>query len=218
MTPGRTTSHAGKVKHPQFVLFLILLLLTVGALNLIMDAGRAILFGFDFAAVVFIVATFASMRGASPEHLRAAAVRNDAGRLLLLLIAAIALLVILIVVGVELGRPGEGDAPRIALVVLTLAIAWLFGNLVYALHYAHIFYDPGPEGGDHEGLAFPRTRQPDFLDFCYFALVIGMTFQVSDVAIVSRRIRRAATIHGLVAFFFNIGVVTLTVNVVASAI
>jgi uncharacterized membrane protein len=104
------------------------------------------------------------------------------------------------------------------LVVATLTIAWLFGNMVCALHYAHMFYDPAPGGGDHAGLVFPGTERPDFQDFCYFASVLGMTFQVSDVQIVSSRIRRAATVHALVAFFFNIGVVALAVNVVAAAI
>lgn len=89
---------------------------------------------------------------------------------------------------------------------------------MYAVHYAHMFYDRDAGGGDHKGLNFPGTEQPVFQDFCYFAFVLGMTFQVSDVEIASHRLRRTATLHALVAFSFNIGVVALTVNVVASAI
>ena len=40
------------------------------------------------------------------------------------------------------------------------------------------------------GLNFPGDNEPDYLDFLYFSLVIGMTSQVSDVAITSKVIRR----------------------------
>lgn len=207
-----------KLQHPFFVLFLVLLVPSAAALVPLIGIERAVLLAFDFAAAIFVGASFLKMRRASPDRLRATAARNDSGRPFLLLVAAVALLVVLMVVGLELERPGSSDGPRVVLVAATLTIAWLFGNMVYAFHYAHMFYDPGPGGGDHAGLVFPRTEQPDFQDFCYFACVLGMTFQVSDVQIVSSRIRRTAMAHGLVAFFFNIGVVALTVNVVASAI
>jgi uncharacterized membrane protein len=53
------------------------------------------------------------------------------------------------------------------------------------------------------------------LDFFYFSLVLGMTFQVSDVQITSRKLRRMATLHGLLSFLFNTVIVALTVNLVA---
>lgn len=206
-----------KLKHPFFLLFLTLLLLSIPTLSLTLDPERAVLLGFDFSAGVFIVTNFLSLGAATPALLRSSAARNDAGRSLLLLVAATTLLVVLFIVGIELGQHRTRQATDVALEVLTLAIAWLFGNFVYALHYAHMYYDSDP-GGDHGGLAFPGTDQPSWWDFCYFALVLGMTFQVSDVQILSKRIRRTVTVHSLVAFFFNIGVVALTVNIVASAI
>jgi uncharacterized membrane protein len=200
-----------------FLLFLVLLL--VGCLVLPPLAGweRGVLIAFDGAAALFIGATFAVIGRSEPHGLRRLAERNDAGRWLLLLVAAAAVLITLVLLGLELGAHHRVDSRQIVLIVVTLIVAWLFGNLIFAVHYTHMFYDPAPMGGDHEGLAFPGGGEPDFLDFCYFAFVIGMTFQVSDVAIASRRIRRVATVHALIAFFFNIGVVALTVNVVASA-
>lgn len=213
-----TSGRARKLQHPFFVLFLALLIVSAGALFPFLRLERALLLAFDFSAAIFVGASFLKMRRASPDELRATAARNDSGRAFLLLIAVIVSLVVLVVVGLELDLPGDSDAPRVALVAATLAIAWLFGNMVFAIHYAHMFYDPGPGGGDHAGLIFPRTEQPIFEDFCYFACVLGMTFQVSDVQIASSRIRRTAMVHGLVAFFFNISIVALTVNVVAGAI
>jgi uncharacterized membrane protein len=67
------------------------------------------------------------------------------------------------------------------------------------LHYAHEFYDQSGVGG----LAFPSgAEEPDYWDFVYFALVIGMTSQVSDVGITT----------------FNAALLALTVNIAASAI
>jgi uncharacterized membrane protein len=217
MQGQREGSGTMRLRHPFFLLFLALLF--AGSLLLSPSVGweRGILVAFDAAAAVFIALTFAGMAGSEPGRLRRLAERNDAGRWLLLLAAAAAVLVTLVLVGVELGADRRADLGQIALIVLTLVIAWLFGNLIFAVHYTHMFYDPVPTGGDHAGLDFPGGDEPDFLDFCYFSFVIGMTFQVSDVEIASRRIRRVATMHALIAFLFNIGVVALTVNVVASA-
>jgi uncharacterized membrane protein len=45
-----------------------------------------------------------------------------------------------------------------------------------------------------------------------------MTFQVSDVEITSRRIRRLALFHALIAFAFNTAIVALSINIVAGLI
>jgi len=53
------------------------------------------------------------------------------------------------------------------------------------------------------------------MDFFYFALVRGMTFQVSDVQITARLLRRLASLHGLLGFLFNTIIIALTVNIAA---
>lgn len=209
---------AGGIKHVFFLLFLLLMVAIVAVLVPFAGLAPAFLIGFDTAAALFILLTAARMGPASPDRLRLNAARNDAGRVLLLLLVALLLAVILVVVVGEMGKEGRSSGREVMLVAATLTIAWTFGNLVCALHYAHMFYDVRPGGGDHAGLLFPGTEAPDFSDFCYFAFVLGMTFQVSDVQIFSRRIRRTATAHALLAFFFNIGVVALTVNLIAGAI
>ena len=103
----------------------------------------------------------------------------------------------------------------IALIIATLLIAWLFSNMVYALHYAHLFYSQD-KGGDVGGLDFPGDGDPDYGDFIYFAFTLGMTFQTSDVAIPGRPIRRTAILHCFAAFVFNIGVLAFTINVLGN--
>ena len=106
---------------------------------------------------------------------------------------------------------------RVALVAATLFLSWLVTHVLFALRYAHEFYaqdeaPPKPDGG----LEFPGEETPDYWDFFYFSIVLGMTFQVSDVQITSRKLRRLATAHGLIGFLFNTVIVALTVNIAAS--
>ena len=73
----------------------------------------------------------------------------------------------------------------------------------------------GAAHGATAGSKFPGGPAAGLLDFLYFALVLGMTFQVSDVQITSRKLRRLATAHGLIGFLFNTVIVALTVNIAA---
>jgi uncharacterized membrane protein len=67
-------------------------------------------------------------------------------------------------------------------------------------------------------LQFPGKQQPDYLDFVYFSFIVGMTFQVSDVNISSRRIRRVCLFHALMSFTFNTAILALSINVVSGMI
>lgn len=114
--------------------------------------------------------------------------------------------------------PGFSKQWHVALVAATLLLSWLVTHVVFALRYAHEYYatDNTPGPGIDGGLEFPGGQPPDYWDFCYFSLVLGMTFQVSDVQITSRKLRRLALAHGLVGFLFNTVIVALTVNIAAS--
>lgn len=166
--------------------------------------------GFDIASLLFF-ALCVPLLVHKAEHIRIAACRNDANRVVLLLITAAVMAVILAAV-FSVMRHSDASQPRlVALVVTTLALAWLFSNWVYALHYAHLFYSEG-EQGDCGGLEYPGTEEPDYSDFIYFAFGLGMTFQTSDVNITRREFRRVATLHCLAAFVFNLGVLAFTIN------
>nr|MBP6652426.1 DUF1345 domain-containing protein [Xylophilus sp.] len=59
---------------------------------------------------------------------------------------------------------------------------------------------------------------PDYFDFMYYAYVVGMTSQVSDVQVTSRVMRRLTLVHGILSFAFNMLVLALSINVVAGAV
>ena len=102
-----------------------------------------------------------------------------------------------------------------ALAIGTVVLSWCFTHTIFALHYAHGFYG---ENLRKSGLKFPGEGQPDYWDFVYFAFVIGMTFQVSDVAITHKSIRRTVVAHGALSFFFTAAIISVTVNIAANVI
>ncbi|MDE2007951.1 MAG: DUF1345 domain-containing protein, partial [Rhodospirillales bacterium] len=116
-------------------------------------------------------------------------------------------------------RPGAARDLRIALVAATLLLSWLMMHTTFAFRYAHEYYtaERAPPAFD-AGLEFPGETAPDYMDFYYFSLVLGMTFQVSDVQITARKLRRLATLHGLLSFLFNTVILALTVNIAAGLV
>jgi uncharacterized membrane protein len=111
------------------------------------------------------------------------------------------------------GVPPSVRNTKIAAVAITLALSWLLTHAAFALRYAHEFYTRTGDAAEVDGgLDFPSEKRPDYWDFFYFSAVLGMTFQVSDVQITSRKLRRLATVHGMLGFLFNTVIVALTVN------
>lgn len=198
----------------RYGLFLLLLTLAV-PLALHLPWHAAAMAGFDGAATVFLLACLPMLR-MEAGTMRRAAVANDANRGLMLLLTGIVAIVILIAVGVAVTQHGTAAPSRIALVLGTLAIAWLFTNTIYALHYAHIFYLADQAGRDRGGLDFPERDEPDYWDFLYFAFTLGMTFQTSDVSITAPAVRKVVLAHCIAAFVFNLGVIAFTINVIGN--
>jgi uncharacterized membrane protein len=114
--------------------------------------------------------------------------------------------------------PPASRGLHVALVATTLLLSWLVTQALFALRYAHEYYSrsAGADGKVDGGLTFPGDKRPDYWDFVYFALVLGMTFQVSDVQITSRKLRRLATAHGFISFLYNTIILALSVNIAAS--
>lgn len=125
----------------------------------------------------------------------------------LALIAAVGSVVVVV------GEAAAGGGGPAVLALVTVALSWLFVHVIFAFHYAHVFYSPGTKEKDRGGLLFPGDdAEPDYWDFLHFSLIIGVASQTADVQIADRGIRRTSTVHSLSAFVFNTVVVALTVN------
>lgn len=212
---ARSTTIGNHLAPPRFLLFLALLALGwAGGISLL-GLEQGLMIDFDLAALGFLVSCVPLFNDEA-EHMRRAACDNDANRLLLLVISVILSLVVLAAVARQLHDKQSLGPFGVALIIATLVIAWTFANAVYALHYAHLFYSRDDGGKDRAGLDFPgEKRDPDYADFAYFAFTLGVALQTGDVCITSPHIRVVAIVHCVAAFFFNLGVLALTINILA---
>jgi uncharacterized membrane protein len=175
--------------------------------------ASALLLSFDLGALLYLGMLTRMFNRANAEHMRRQAHAQDTGRRSTLWVAVALSTVVLVALSTELHAAKSGGAQAMGVAALSIVLSWLFMNTMYALHYAHGYY--GDFGNQREGLDFPGTKQPDYWDFVYFAFVIGMCFQVSDVQITSRTLRRTALQHSVVAFFFNVFIIAISVNIAA---
>ena len=207
----------GKSSTPwRFWLFFAILIpgWTAGVMQL--GWAKGLLAGFDVAALVFLV-SHAPIFSEDSKSLRSAAARNDANRLTLLVVTFLLSVVIMSAVIAELAQRSQMTPLDKGMVAASLVLVWTFANAVYTLHYAHLFYAADDGGKDRAGLEFPKTKEPLMADFVYFAFTLGVAVQTSDVVITSPHIRKVVTAHCVAGFFFNLGVLALTINVLGSS-
>jgi uncharacterized membrane protein len=210
------TAKLNRIAPWRFMLFFVLLLCGCALSIPLAGWSKGMLLGFDPAAIAFLVSCFPSFRY-DAQRMRQVAVYSDANRVTLLIVSFLLTIVILAAVIAELSLRDQLTAFDKGIVAATLVLIWTFGNAVYTLHYAHLFYSPGKDGRDSGGLDFPETQQPLMSDFVYFAFTLGVAVQTSDVQVTSPAIRKVVTAHCVAGFFFNLGVLALTINVLGSS-
>jgi uncharacterized membrane protein len=174
------------------------------------------LVAWDVFVVLFLIQAIVLIARFDVGLARQRAAEQDDGGLALLVLTIGTAVISLVAIVAELG--GVTPAMRgwaFMLVVGTITLSWIFVQVMFALHYAHEYYDEGDEGG---GLVFPDDPHPEYWDFLYFSVVIGMTFQVSDVQVTSKPLRRLVMAHGLVSFVFNVAILALMVSIGADLI
>lgn len=179
----------------------------------------------DSAMLCFLTVTWWAMLQATPDSMRRKAQQQDVGLVLMLsLLTAVACISVL---AIAFMLRDNQDVSQGLLVIhlllsfLTIVGSWLVVHTIFALHYAHGYYQDGSRSLQQdkaEGLDFPGDIEPDYWDFLYFSFVIGMTSQVSDVEILSRSLRRLSLGHGVLSFFFNTMILAMSINVIAGLI
>ncbi len=204
------------VAPPRFLLFLAAAAISGWFLLPWLGPRFGVMLAFDIGAVAFLLSALPLLSHRA-TGMRESACRNDANRPMLLLITVMVGVAVFAAIASELMSGIKSNPWALPAILGTLALSWTFSNTIYALHYAHIFYTAGRNGADSGGLEFPDTKEPDYWDFLYFAICLGMTFQTSDVTISSRRLRRVVTAHCLAAFVFNLGILAFTINVLGGS-
>jgi uncharacterized membrane protein len=174
----------------------------------------------DIGVLIFLLLAAQLFATETPDQMPTAAERQQEGEWTIFWITLAVVIVSFVAVSSEFSAikstAAEHRGWQITLVAGTLFMSWLVTHVTFAFRYAHEFYARDAGGPDIDrGLDFPGEKAPDYLDFLYFALVLGMTFQVSDVQITSRKLRRVAALHGLLSFLFNTVIIAFTVNIAA---
>jgi len=175
----------------------------------------------DLSAAIYLGLAFRVMLTCKGENIRARAARQDDSRVVILIIILLAITASFIAIAGLLAAAKETPHKmlNLGLAALTILLSWTVTQVVFTLHYAHEYYRPS--GGPQtiaEGLDFRGDRNPDYWDFFYFATSFGAASQTSDVSILTKPLRRLATLHAIIAFFFNTAVLALTINLAASMI
>jgi uncharacterized membrane protein len=175
----------------------------------------------DLFAAIYLALAFHIMRTCKGEALRARAARQDDSGMVILVIVLLAITASLVAIAGLLAGAKEAPSKALSLALAgtTILLSWTVTQVVFTLHYAHEYYRPtgGPQAFA-EGLDFRGDRNPDYWDFFYFATSFGAASQTSDISILTKPLRRLATLHAIISFFFNTAVLALTINLAASLI
>jgi uncharacterized membrane protein len=187
----------------------------VAAVSLLLDMSWSVslLLGWDAAALVYMAWIWATVRHSDEAETARKALREDSSRTAAEAVLLSAGTASLLAVAFTLAQAGRADSPQrgflTVFAIVSVALGWLSLHTVFLLRYARLYYSE-PEGGiDFSG------EKPDYRDFAYLALTIGMTFQTSDTSITTKRVRRTALEHSLLSYLFGTVIVAVTVNSVA---
>lgn len=191
------------------------------------DHAARWLLAWDIAVATYLVLAGIAMAGATEQSMQKRAEEVDEGRygfLILSVFAAGASLAAIVVELVQLNEAG-GHNPHALFYVLvslaTIVLSWAFIQIIFTEHYAHEYYMKG--AGDERsrnrgggGIRFIGGQRPDYIDFLYFAVTIGVANQTADIAVSSRPMRLLVLIHSVISYFFNATILALSINIAAS--
>ena len=215
------------LSRPRLFICILLGLLALLVMPWNWPSETRLLLAWNLGVWAYVALVWHMMAGASHSNIRQHAKVQDEGQGSILVFSTLAAIVSLGAIVLQLGTvkemTGLPKALAIILAALTIVSAFAFIHIMFTLHYAHDYYaewraeadKPATERG---GLSFPGTNMPDYVDFLYFAFVIGVAAQTADVATTSRHMRALVLVHGIVSFFFNTTVLALTINIAAGLI
>lgn len=94
--------------------------------------------------------------------------------------------------------------------VLSVATSWALIQTDYLLHYASVYYQD-----DARGIQFNQAEDPEYTDFAYFSVGLGMTYQVADTSVTRNAIRRIVIAQTVLAYVFGSGILATIINLVS---
>jgi uncharacterized membrane protein len=185
-----------------------------------MDVKSRTVLVWDSFCVGMILLNWLLFFSTESEDLCTVVEKQDDGLKVIFIIVLIAIFFSVFGTLLLLNGKGESTFNKIFHTIISLSpvfLSWFLLHTTFTIRYAHLYHDHNKlnTGSNVGGIDFPQKEQPDYIDFAYFSFVIGMTFQVSDVVVSSRVIRRFVLMHSLISFVFNTIIVALTINTIA---
>lgn len=195
------------------------------------ETGRLVtrlLLSWNLATLFFLISIGVMMAQANHEKIRRNAALQDEGQYAVLVLTSLAAVASLAAIVMQLGLVKETTgllkAFHIGLAFTTIVTAWAFIHVMFALHYAHEYFDEWRSQND----GVPQLRggleiiglddYPDYLDFAYYSFTIGVANATADINLTSPQMRRITLAHSILSFFFNLALLGLTINIAAGLI
>ncbi len=206
--------------HKLLICLIIAVIVFIITKSAHIDLLTHLMVGWNTFSLCMIIMSWITFSITDSKQIREQSKVQDPSRAIIFIIVLISTLasflaILLLIVNKNDGNEGAGW--KIPIIIAGMIFSWGLIHTTFTHRYAHLYY------GDHEtkpdthagGLIFPDDDKPEFFDFAYFSFVLGMTFQVSDVQISSKKFRRLAMYHGLLSFGFNTIMIALTINLIA---
>lgn len=185
-----------------------------------LDGLTHIMIGWDTFSLGMIIMSWMTFSITNSRQIREQAKVQDSSRVLIFVTVLVStfagfLAVLLLIISKKEFK--DTEALHLVVAIGGMLFAWFLVHTIFTFRYAHIFYgDDEEDSNTHAGgLKFPGDDKPDYIDFAYYSFVLGMTFQVSDVDITSKRLRRLSLLHSILSFIFNTVMIALTINIMA---
>ncbi len=185
-----------------------------------LDQLTHLMISWDAFSLSMIILSWITFSITKSQQIREQAKAQDSSRILIFITVLVStfasfLAVLLLLISKKDFKTTE--ALHLSVAIAGMLFSWFLIHTIFTFRYAHIFYGDNKDKPDTHagGLEFPNDKKPDYLDFAYFSFVLGMTFQVSDVDITSKRLRRFSLLHSILAFIFNTVMIALTINIIA---
>lgn len=189
--------------------------------------STSFIIGWDCAILVFLTTIIVMLRqDTMHEHLNSA--KQSKFSILSLIIVSSFICIYAIAKQTQIGKSYQDlmFALSISLTIGTIFITWLMIQIIFAMQYAYLYFSEA-QAGRILPLAFPETmmesdadyRTPadvKFEDFFYCAVAIGTSGQTADVAFTSKAGRKLAILHSIIAFVFNLVIIALLINIIAT--
>lgn len=184
-------------------------------------ASNRMILGWDVFCISMITFSWILFFTTTAEDLCVVVEKQDDGLKIIFGIVLVAVFFSIFGTLLLLTEKSESSANKLLHTLISLSpvvLSWTLLHTTFTIRYAHLYHDHNKlnTGSQVGGIDFPTKAEPDYIDFAYFSFVIGMTFQVSDVSVSSRVIRRFVLMHSIISFTFNTIIVALVINTISN--